>query len=200
MAFLSRYSLTLPEARALRLTDTYSLHRIVYDLFPLRVAEATPAERDILYADKGGDARQRRLLILSGRQPRTPEHGQLECRSIPDALFGFTAYRFEIILNPARRNGGTGKIIPVRGREAIAAWFLEKAPEWGFAARPHTLLVTNDHQDSFIKNGHTVTLNKATVTGFLDVTNSAVFAHAVLAGIGRARAFGCGLLQLTPAL
>lgn len=198
MSFLSRYRLSLSEARSLHLTDTYSLHRIVYGLFD-EFSQKKMEERKVLFADQGGDARERRLLILSAHQPHIPECGTLECKNIPDAFLTFSTYRFEVTLNPSRRNNSSRKIIPVLGSEAITEWFLQKAPGLGFTARTDTLLVTKDYADSFIKNNQKVTLNKATVTGFLDVIDPSLFKHTVLNGIGRARAFGCGLLQIVPA-
>ena len=200
MAYLSRYTLSLADVRALRLTDTYSLHRAVYNLFEdVRGGDAT-LHSGILYADKGGDARARRLLILSGREPREPEHGLLETRVLPPEYLAAAVYRFEIIINPVRRENSSGKLVPLRGREAVAAWFCAKAPAWGFSVRSESLQVASLVVDRFAKGGHNVTLGKATLTGFLDVTDKARFAASVLQGIGRGRAFGCGLLQIVPAL
>lgn len=44
----------------------------------------------------------------------------------------------------------------------------------------------------------TVTLNKADISGVLVVENDKLFTDAVLNGIGRSKAFGCGLLQVIP--
>lgn len=200
MSYLSRYTLSQNDVRALRLTDTYSLHRVVYSLFEDVRGGNAQEHSGILFADKGGDARVRQLLILSDRAPRTAEHGTLETRDVPPAYLAAPAYRFAITINPVRRENSSGKIIPLRGREAVADWFCAKAPAWGFEVRPDSLLVARLEVDRFAKGGREVTLAKATLTGFLDVTDSDLFAASALQGIGRAKAFGCGLLQIVPAL
>lgn len=198
MPYLSQYSLSLAEARALRLTDTYSLHRIVYDLFEDARGGNTGESSGILFADKGGDARVRRLLILSDRPPRAARTGLLETRLLPPAWLEADAYRFEIVVNPARREAASGKIVPVRGREAVAAWFRTKAPGWGFTVAGSGPDVQSLQADSFRKDGHQVTLGKAVLTGLLHVSDHALFLKSAIHGIGRGRAFGCGLLQIIP--
>lgn len=199
MAYLSQYTISLKEARALRMVDTYSLHRVVYDMFPLDCDHAQTL-RSILFVDKGGDARGRRILILSDREPQEPMYGELRTAPMPDYYLDAKSYRFEIVVNPARRDSRSGKIVPVKGREAIEEWFCAKAPSLGFRVREETLLIADNYVDSFVKGGHAVTLNKAHITGFLDVLDAATFAKTALQGIGRAKTFGCGLLQIIPAL
>lgn len=198
MAHLSQYTLTPAEARALRLTDTYSLHRVVYDLFEDVRGGNTEESSGILFADKGGDARSRRLLILSDRPPRPARVGRLETKSLPPEYLQADVYRFATVANPARRESASGKIVPVRGREAVAAWFRGKAPGWGFAVAEPWPQVDALTVDRFTKGGHDVTLGKATLTGVLSVTNRDLFIQSVTRGIGRGRAFGCGLLQIIP--
>ena len=56
----------------------------------------------------GGDKYGRQLLILSDRQPREPEYGEfVRTEPIPEAFFGFSAYRFEIVVNPVKRDSRT---------------------------------------------------------------------------------------------
>ena len=48
----------------------------------------------------------------------------------------------------------------------------------------------------FPRNGSTVTLATATFEGHLEVTDVAALRHALNHGVGRAKAYGCGLLTL----
>lgn len=197
MLYLSQYVLSLSESRTLRLTDTYSVHRIVYGLFE-DVRKGTQDHSGLLFADKGGDARERRLLILSNREPCVPELGVLTTKSLPDSYLQHPAYRFEIVINPVKKENKSSTLIPIRGREAIAEWFCTKAPSWGFSVHEASLLVANIYVDTFTKQNHEVTISKAVLTGFLTVTDTEAFCHALTHGIGRARSFGCGLLQIVP--
>lgn len=75
------------DIKALRITDAYSVHRVVYSLFTdTRDEEQKRASHPsgILYADKGGDFRSRKILLLANRLPNlAPPHGTVEYKPIP---------------------------------------------------------------------------------------------------------------------
>lgn len=198
MRYLSQYTLAPSDVRALRLTDSYSLHRVVYDLFENVRGGDTRNASGILFADKGMRQGQRRVLILSDRPPYPACRGLLQTRELPESYLLSARYAFQIIINPVRRSNSTGKIIPLRDREAVAEWFCAKAPSWGFSVHAASLQVTDFSVDRFAKGDALVTLLKATLTGMLEVTDREAFAHSVVRGLGRAKAFGCGLLQIVP--
>ena len=200
MRQLSRYLLTPSDRRALRWTDVYSLHRIIYDLFDNVRGEDKQSSSGILFADKGVRQGISQIVILSDRLPHQPQRGTLETIPLSESYLQAQAYRFEVIVNPVRRENRSGKIIPVRGREAIATWFCGRAPSWGFTVHAPSLQVTDIQVDRFNKDGATATIARATLVGQLVVTERDAFARAVCQGIGRARAFGCGLLQVVPCL
>ena len=197
MMYLSAYRLSRTDSRHLRLTDCYSVHRVVYDLFDPVRSEGEQTHSGILYVDKGEDRQERLVLILSNRLPKTPAYGKVETRTLERSHLDFSTYRFEIVVNPVRRNNQTRKIVPVCGRAAIARWFMDKAPAWGFAVPELSLQVAEITVERF-KAKETVTLGKARLTGMLHVTDRQRFVQSVCQGIGRGRAFGCGLLQIVP--
>ena len=197
MIVVSQYLLSLQDCKALRITDTYSLHRVVYSLFP-DVREGGEGPSGILFADKGAFKGLRRILIVSDREPLAPEYGTLERRELKPAFLDFPQYRFECVLNPVRKNADTGRREAVRGREAVAEWFVRKAPSCGFELDESSLQVADISVDCFDKGGHRVTLGKARITGILTVTDKERFVHSVAHGIGHGKAFGCGLLQISP--
>ena len=183
MMFASRYRLSPHDAKALRISDTYSLHRVVYGLFDDVRGGDREKGSGILFADMGGDKYGRHLLILSDRQPREPEYG---------------AYRFEIVINPVKRDSRSKKRMPLRSREEVARWFLEKASAWGFEVQESSFQVAEINADVFWKGEQKVTLGKARVTGTLTVVDKERFTQSVCRGIGHGKAFGCGLLQVAP--
>jgi len=75
---------------------------------------------------------------------------------------------------------------------------LRQGSKWGFAVHESSLLVADMAVDAFHKGGGLVTLGKATLTGSLHVTDREAFIASVSNGIGKGRAFGCGLLQIIP--
>ena len=88
----------------------------------------------------------------------------------------------------------------MRGRDAVAQWFRERAEaSWGFQVSAQNLQVDSIDVLQFKDKKHRpVTIAQAHVQGVLRVTDKEVFANSFAKGIGRARAYGCGLLQIVP--
>ncbi|ACL06609.1 CRISPR-associated protein, Cse3 family [Desulfatibacillum aliphaticivorans] len=188
------YTLDRKDCKALGLKDVYGVHKAVYNLFP----ENNGQGRDFLFADKGGDWNGRKILILSHREPIQPRHGAIDCREVPAAFLDWDYYGFEVVLNPVRRDNASRKLIPVRGRENLHEWFLKKAPGLGFEVEPHSLQVSRMGVEAYAKDGTMRTHNTATFIGKLRVIDPNAFKKSFAQGIGRAKAFGFGLLQLVP--
>nr|WP_067292632.1 type I-E CRISPR-associated protein Cas6/Cse3/CasE [Marinobacterium profundum] len=197
-----------PAVKALRITDAYSLHRVVYSLYDdVRDPESkqTSESSGILYADQGGDYKGRKILMLANRQPMAAvggQHGEVLSKPIPDNFLEHSQYRFKVIVNPTRRDSASRKLAPVRGREAVAQWFAERAAtSWGFAIATEHLQVDKVEIQQFKdKQQRQVTIAQAHVQGLLRITDPAQFKTSFSQGIGRARAYGCGLLQIVPVL
>lgn len=195
-----------PAMKALRITDAYSLHRVVYSLYEdIREPESKLASEPsgILYADQGGDYKGRKILMLADRSPMDAVegfHGEVQSRSIPSDFLEHDQYRFKVIVNPTRRASASRKLFPVRGREAVAQWFVERATaSWGFSVAPAHLQVDKIEVQQFKdKQQRQVTIAQAHVQGLLAITNREQFKRSFTQGIGRARAYGCGLLQIVP--
>lgn len=191
------------DVKALKITDAYSLHRVVYDLFEdVRTQPQKQASlpSGILYADKGGDFNSRLILMLADRPPNpAPEHGEVESKTIGAVFLQHHRYAFEVTVNPGKRDKQTGKIVAVRGREAITAWFIDRAEKsWGFKVNPINLQIEKMSVQTFKKDGQIVTHGSATLKGELQVIDREQFDQSFRQGIGRGRAFGFGLLQIVP--
>lgn len=189
--------------RALRITDLYSLHRVVYSLFDdVRTDAQKQASQPsgIQWVDKGGNQHHRQLLLLSDRLPRNGDHGVIESKPLPEHFLSHRHYRFTVTLAPSWRDSRSRQRHPVRGREEIARWFIGRAPvNWGFNVDPVRLQINAIRVHQFKdKLQRLITLQQATLSGYLTVTDSEHFQHSFSAGLGRARAFGCGLLQAVP--
>lgn len=108
-------------------------------------------------------------------------------------------YAFEVTLNPSKRDKQTGKVVAIRGREEIEAWFKARAQKsWGFSVNPESLQIGQMSVQMFEKSGETITHGSATLKGELTVTDRKQFNLSFIQGIGRGRAFGFGLLQIVP--
>lgn len=197
-------SLNVVDLAFLRITDAYSLHRVVYDLFE---DERTEGQKHIskscgfLFVDKGGSQTIRNILILSNRPPQKLRYGEINSKHISNEFLTHDKYSFEVVLNPTKRDCISGKTIAIRGRKTISQWFVDKAPKsWGFRVEPESLQVQNMDVKTFVKKGHKVTLNSANLMGTIIITDRTKFVESFQKGIGRGRAFGFGLLQIIPLL
>ena len=197
-----------PAIKALRITDPYSLHRVVYSLFDdvrSDTQKSAGQSSGILYADQGGDFHERKIILLSNRPPHNNINDftiEIHSRLISKEFLEHQKYRFKIIINPTRRDNNTHKLTPIKGREAIAAWFLDRGPKnWGFIPSIEHLQIDRIEVLQFQdKSQRPITLAQAHIQGQLMVIAREQFQHSFTMGIGRGRAFGCGLLQIVPLL
>ncbi|GAB1484611.1 type I-E CRISPR-associated protein Cas6/Cse3/CasE [Treponema sp.] len=187
-------SLSRADCKTLKITDPYSIHRVVYSLFPRKDG----VTREFLYADKGGTFSERTVLLLSEIEPKLPEFGVLQSKEIKESFLQHSLYGFEVIVNPVKRDNKTGQIVPIRGKEELCQWFLNKASSYGFKVDPGLLTVGDTDIVQFKKDGHTVTLGKAKFIGKLEVIDRDVFIATFKHGLGKAKGFGFGLLQIVP--
>lgn len=82
-------------------------------------------------------------------------------------------------------------------------WLLDRSERAGFRVPdgPHDVAqirVTNRSTLRFAKGGHRVVIGMATFEGVLEVTDVDALSGTLTSGIGRAKAYGCGLLTLAP--
>ena len=198
--------LSRSDIKALKITDPYSLHRVVYSLYDDIRTDAekqSSVSSGILYADQGGDFKSRKVLLLANRPPKDKVdglYGQVRSKEIADDFLDHQQYRFKVIVNPTKREKETKKLIAIRGREAIAHWFMNNAPKrWGFEVIPEYLQVDSVNILQFkAKQDRTITIGQASVQGILNVTDREQFVHSFTHGIGRGHSYGCGLLQIVP--
>jgi len=133
-----------------------------------------------------------------------------EVRSLQPLLDGITAgrrYAFRLVGNPTRcvhPKHGSPKRVPHRLPEKQIGWLVEKGRRHGFIV-PTTdraipdVIVTPMPDLIGRRQRHIITIAPVRFDGHLIVTDPEAFARAVVDGIGRAKAYGCGLLSLAPA-
>jgi len=179
------------DCKALKIIDAYSIHRVVYDLFP-------GEHREFLYADKGGDFNERVILILSAVEPKKPTFGEVNTKEVPNNFLDSDYFAFQVVLNPTKREKASGKTVAVIGRDNLHQWVIKKAPTYGFEIEPESLEVRHIGVQSFLRDGKTITHNSATFLGKLKVIDKAKFQESFHKGVGRAKGFGFGLMQIVP--
>lgn len=196
MHYLTKIFLDPAALREAGIRDDYSIHRLVYSCFPLTSGQE-PARP--LYADLGATVPGgRTLLILSEREPEPPRYAVSAATVVSEAFLGFDEYRFEVDLNPVLRDKTDGKRRAVTGQLDLLQWFIAHTPKWGFEADRRTLEVFSRPTRCFFKAERKCVFNHAFFRGRLRVTDRQLFKRSFLAGLGHGKAFGFGLLRLSP--
>lgn len=85
----------------------------------------------------------------------------------------------------------------VKRSESIGVKFIERTGGVPESALPE---VTNRQTLRFRRGSNQVTLARATYQGVLEVCDAAALREAMVNGIGRGKAYGCGLMTLAPAV
>lgn len=197
--FISLLTLSPSDCVWQQVKDVYSCHRVVCHLFGLHGVEKVGSESSgVQWRLIDGSAHQGvRLLILSTRRPAEPEFGTLEVKAVPKNLLTRTTYRFSIRVNPTKRLP-SGKLQALKGEKEITDWFSQKADAAGFLVDRDRLAITGKRVEYFPKGNGFVTMVQFDLAGTLKVTDQDRFSAAFFRGLGRGRAFGCGLLQIVP--
>ena len=203
IAYASMLVLTPFDFKALGIKDGYGIHKVVYGLFEdIRSPQEKRSDfpSGILFTEKEGDIRQKKILILSNRKPHlTPQFGKIETKQVPNSFLNYDRYGFEVTINPTRRDSKTKKLIPIKKREEVRRWFFERSCEsWGFQSSPETMEVGRMGVQIFEKSGERIVHGFAKLKGTFLVTDREKFQRSFLEGIGRGRAFGFGLLLIAP--
>lgn len=120
-------------------------------------------------------------------------------------------WHFRLTANPVHRT----RLRPTDPDSKIAAhvtvqqqeqWLLDRAEKLGFtvmqsvtsAGDDSDVAVVHRNVHRFKRDEHTVTLAVATFEGNLQVAAADRLRHALASGVGRGKAYGCGLLTLAP--
>ena len=173
-----------------KIKDSYGLHKFIYSLFP-------GDNRDFLYYDKGGDIRGRKILIISRALPEIPENVFVEIKRIPTDFFNYSTYSFQTKLNPISKESKSNQYKPIKGHGNLSRWFIDHQEIWGFEVDEESLEIVDWGVDYVITKQGEIPFNTATFRGVLRVRDKGLFQKTFEQGIGRGKAFGFGLLQIT---
>ncbi|WP_392424589.1 type I-E CRISPR-associated protein Cas6/Cse3/CasE [Barrientosiimonas humi] len=128
------------------------------------------------------------------------------------------SWRFRLTANPVRSvsagEGKRGKVTPHLTRRHQEEWFVSRCQQWGFEiptrgdgadGEPVRALELSGiglaefgRSDPDSGRRGRVSVTRVTYRGELTVTDPDVLRRVLTSGIGRAKAYGCGLLTLAP--
>lgn len=214
--YLSRVALN-PQRRSTMtaLASPQKLHAAVESSFP---PDLPKNGRNLWRLDKLGNALY--LLVLSSEKPdfthvveqfgwpgseqnwETKDYAQLTER-----IKAGQRWQFRLRANPvhsvketvgsqAQEPAKRGKVFAHVTVKQQEQWLLARAEKYGFKLPEGSFQVVQQEVRQFRRQGKPVTLGIATFEGILEVIDSALFLEAMVSGIGRAKAYGCGLLTI----
>lgn len=100
-----------------------------------------------------------------------------------------TGHVFRLAINSIKRQSRTGRDIPIDPHEWIAA--RDFGAEFDIRSAVHSPVTE-------LSGDRRVLVNRWDLSGLLTVKNAEILAAAMSSGIGRGRAWGCGLLSIVP--
>ena len=185
--------------------DSYAWHKRIWETFP---GNSQSKRTFLTRLDDTGHGF--RLLIFSNTQPTCPNWClpvNWESRIVADSFFQQKNYHFSLLANPTKKlvvreaNGirkKNGQRIALSKHEDLMAWIERKGAQNGFIFDPTLIKISPRSRQNFLKQGKGGTHTAIEFSGRLSVNDSTAFWKAATQGIGSAKAFGFGLLCLSP--
>jgi CRISPR system Cascade subunit CasE len=203
--YLTKLTLNLRSAQARRdLGDAYEMHRTLVRAFAPD-PEAIPP-RFLWRLERPSDATQNPAVLVQSQSPanwsileRLPNYldGSTQTKDVDLARLVCMdrRYRFRLLANPTVKC--QGKRLALLALEEQTAWIERQANNHGFRLQSLTIGPLDLLQSS--RDGKApICVQRVSFEGFLEVRQTAAFEQALLAGIGPAKAFGCGMLSVAP--
>ena len=216
--FLTKFAMNPNLRGSIRLASSpQRMHATVLSAFPPDKAEAP--EGRVLWRLDTPSRHEWNLYIVSPARP-SMEQLQSECGWSQEPSWQTAAYDpfldrlrvgqrwvFRLTANPVRSLAGDpgrrGKVTPHVTVAQQQEWLIERAQRLGFALDGgllEQLMVTQRERDTFgrgpSRNRMTATISRAQFDGVLTVADPELLRTALTKGVGRAKAYGCGLMTL----
>lgn len=216
MTHLTRMTINPARRDARRLLGSpQAMHAAVMAAFP---ADPTGDGRVLWRLDNDPEGHRPLLYLLSPDKPDlthlveqagwpTLEKGwqTRDYQPLLDRLADGQQWAFRLTANPVRRIRPDKQSRGLVRAHVTAAqqttWLLEQAPSSGFeigkvADGSPAVTVADRRTLSFRRQTSTVTLATARFDGTLTITRLEDFRHVLLSGLGRGKAYGCGLITV----
>lgn len=154
-----------------------------------------------------------RILIVSETKPNLERmeeqfkgHGKAKEYSLPEEIANGDRLFFRLLANPARTKDVSNNKTNERKRVRVVPhtpadqmlWLHDKAEHGGFTVDDNEVMIVRSYRQSVIRHHDDPMVQFAVVQyeGYLTVTDVEKFRDAVFKGIGKEKAFGCGMLSI----
>jgi len=157
---------------------------------------------------------RRYLLVLSEKQPdldKLAYYGVANTAAsksyniLLDRLEVGMKLRFRVTLNPVisistgKQSGKRGKVMPHVTIEHQAKYLMDRSLKNGFQLNENEFSITERSMEPLKKQKHhPVRLSKVSYEGLLTITDIELFKEALINGIGKKKAYGCGMMTVIP--
>ncbi|MCO1575838.1 type I-E CRISPR-associated protein Cas6/Cse3/CasE [Crossiella sp. SN42] len=189
------------------LHNAVGMHRTVMSLFPDQPSDQPRRHAGVLFR-LDNDAAGPQILVQSQIEPApenlVEDYGTHECREITpliEQLRPGVVVHYRIVACSSKRLARDqppyrkGQRIARTEAEALAWWEL-RAPEHGLTLnQTQTTMITAERS---ARSQDTIRHPRTRFQGIATITDAEIARQAVLRGIGRGKAYGCGLLSLAP--
>jgi CRISPR system Cascade subunit CasE len=188
--------------------EPYRDHALIWRLFP-----GDGASRDFIFRRLDDD---RSYYVVSARPPSI-DSGlfQIQTKAYNPQINPDEWVRFDLRANPtvSVRSGSGGskrhdvlmhakcQLSDPSGEQLANAleaagkqWLLKRAEQWGLEVRADSVLQTGYRQHKLSRKGKGIEYSTLDYQGIARVIDSDRLTHALLAGVGHSKGFGCGLL------
>lgn len=192
------------------LSSPQAMHSAVEHGFP---PEANQGEGRILWRlDHDPASHRHALFVVSPDKPdfsglveqagwATSPAESAQYGGLLDNLYTRQKWGFKACVNPTKKTRHR-KVVPIHGVEDQTEWLSRKLGTNGFSASPDEMAVVDSEVLNFGRRtgGHhrRVRIDTATIRGVLTIDDPEAARSTLINGIGRARAYGCGLITLVP--
>lgn len=226
MPFLSRVEIN-PARRGARrlLASPQAMHAAVLAAFPPSAHQESGEEGRVLWRlDQGKNSNMVYVvspnlpdfthLVEQAGWPHTTQWESREYDPLLDRIQMGQFYGFRLTANPTRASldkagpgeKSRGKVFGHVTASQQLQWLLDRQERLGCTLvgdqetenSPVNVQLVGRRRIAFMRSGARVTLDQATFQGVLRVADPQALRNVLVYGIGRGKAYGCGLLTLAP--
>lgn len=189
----------------------YALHQLIWNLFPNDGSK----KRDFLFRkiDRSEDMG---FYILSKDEPKESQSLHVLSKPFTPKLKEDQKLSFSIIVNPvktvngkkhdvwihakkrAQKDGVAKNELVSIGENAVKKWFEHKGSQHGYSVDLDNMIVNGYMQHKMYAGKHSkhIQYSSAHIEGVLTVTDPDKFITMLHNGMGKSKAFGCGLMMV----
>lgn len=213
--FLTRFDINPVRRGAHKLLGSpQAMHAAVLASFPSADPGADPTSRVLWRVDTSRARTQLYIqsptrpdlthLVEQAGWPTTATWSTGDVGALLDSLDKGHQWAFRLTANPTFatkvKEGGRSQRVAHVTAEQQLTWLSGRAGKWGFrildTGGAPAVDITHRSTRTFRRQQATVTLVTATFDGLLEVEDPEVMREAIIAGLGPAKGYGCGLLTL----